>query len=151
MFSGNEKKLPKTGRGEMASFLYDFIDRKGNPQDWIFAGEPAIAAAVNALIRKIKRCEQPHRPSKMLTRQRAGAGGQAIELGIISRRNQRAKSPNRLAFFQRQIVEYACEFHDVSFILKAGSASWDAQQICRHPKRRVAAVYDRRNRNKRRS
>jgi len=112
MFPGNEKELPETGAGEMASFFYDFIDRKSNPQNRIFAGETAIAAAVNALIGKIERREQPHRSPKMLKRQRAGMDSQPIELGIIFWRNQCAEHPNRLAFLQRQIVEYACKFHD---------------------------------------
>ena len=91
--------VPEAGDGEMASFFYDLIDRKSNPQNGIFAGEPTVPATVNALVGKIERCEQPHRPPKMLQRQRAGTDSQAIELGIIFRRNQSTERPNRLAFF----------------------------------------------------
>ena len=118
MLARDEQKIAKTLFGERARFANNVRDGKSQSQNRVVSGEAAVLAIIDALVRKIERCEQPHRSPKMLERQRAGTDSQAIELDIIFRRNQRAKRPNRLAFFQRQIVEYAREFHDYTFRLR---------------------------------
>src|SRR5207253_5260939 len=96
---------------QMARFLYHFVDRKSKAQNWILAGKSAVTEIVDALIGKIKRCKEPHGSAKMLAGERACPPGQTIKLGIGFGRNQRCKRANRLAFFQRQIVQYRCESH----------------------------------------
>src|SRR5207253_515253 len=89
MLAGDKKELPETRRQKMSRFLYHFIDRKSDAQNWIFAGESAVTAAVNTFVGKIKRREEPHGAAKMLTGECSGLPGHAIKLGIVFRRNQR--------------------------------------------------------------
>src|SRR4029077_14258711 len=115
MLAGDEKELPETRCRKMSCFLHHFIDRKGDAQNWIFAGESAVTATVDAFVGKIKRGEEPHGAAEMLMGECSCLPGQAIELGIVFGRNQRRKQANGLTFFQRQIVEYRCESHDCTF------------------------------------
>jgi hypothetical protein len=57
MFAGDEKELPKTRRRKVSRFLYHFIDRKRDAQNWIFTGKSAVATTVDALIGKVERRE----------------------------------------------------------------------------------------------
>jgi hypothetical protein len=88
MLAGDEKELPETRCRKMSRFLYHFIDRKSDAQNWIFAGEPAVTAAVDAFVGKIKRREEPHGAAKMLTGECSRSPSQAIKLGTALRRNQ---------------------------------------------------------------
>src|ERR1700756_4068140 len=115
MLAGDEKELPETRCRKMSRFLHHFIDRKSDAQNWIFAGESAVTAAVDAFVGKIKRREEPHGAAKMLTGECSCLPGQAVKLGIVFGRNQRRKRANGLTFFQRQIVKYRCESHDSTF------------------------------------
>jgi hypothetical protein len=99
MFAGDEKELSKTRGRQMSRFLYHFIDRKSNAQDWIFARESTVTTTVDAFIGKIKRGKEPHGAAKILTSESACPSGQTIKLGIALGRNQRRKRANRLAFF----------------------------------------------------
>src|SRR5205814_4387733 len=123
MFAGDEKELSKTRNRQMARFLYHFVDRKSDAQNWILAGKSAVTATVDAFIGKIERGEEPHGSAKILTGERACPPGQTIKLGIVFGRNQRRKRANRLAFFQRQIVQYRCESHDYTFHPRGVSAN----------------------------
>src|SRR4030095_9750174 len=85
MLAGDEKELPETRRPKMSRFFCHFIDRKSDAQNWIFAGESAVTAAVDALIGKIERREEPHRAAKILTSERACPSGQRIQLRVSLR------------------------------------------------------------------
>src|SRR2546430_6494000 len=87
MLAGSEKELPEPRRQKMSRFLYHFIDRKSDAQNWIFAGESAVTATVDAFVGKIKRGKEPHGAAKMLTGERSCSPGQAIELGTAFGRN----------------------------------------------------------------
>ena len=50
MLTGDEKELPETRCRKMSRFLYYFIDRKRDAQNWIFARESAVTAAVDAFV-----------------------------------------------------------------------------------------------------
>jgi len=101
MLAGDEKELPETRRGKMSRFPYHFIDRKSDAQNWIFAGESALTATVDAFVGKIKRGKEAHGAAKMLTGECSCSPGQAIKLGTTFRCNQRGKRANGLAFLQR--------------------------------------------------
>jgi hypothetical protein len=87
MLAGDEKELPETRCRKMSRFLYHFIDRKRDAQNWVFAGESAVTAAVDAFVRKIKRGEKPHGAAKMLMSECSRPPGQAIKIGTGFRRN----------------------------------------------------------------
>jgi hypothetical protein len=57
MFASDEKELPKTRRRKMSRFLYHFIDRKRDAQNWVFTGKSAVATTIDALIGKVERRE----------------------------------------------------------------------------------------------
>src|SRR5207248_2572285 len=82
-----------------------------DPQDWVFAGETAVAAAVNALVREIKRRKKPHRPAEMLHGERPSACRKRIELRVTLGRNQRFKSANRLSPLESQVFQRAKKRH----------------------------------------
>src|SRR2546423_6452235 len=88
MLAGDEKELPETCCRKMSRFLYHFIDRKRDAQNWIFAGESAVTAAVDAFVGKIKRGEEPHGAAKMLTGKCSCSPSKAIKLGTFFGRNQ---------------------------------------------------------------
>src|SRR5437762_13859413 len=102
MFAGDEKELSKTRSRQMARFLYHFVDRKSNAQNWILTGKSTVTAIADALIGKIKRCKEPHGSAKMLAGVRACPPGQTIKLGTGLGRNPGRNLANRLALCQLQ-------------------------------------------------
>ena len=72
MFARDEEDIAKSFLRQIAAFHLDLLDAEGHAQDRIIAREPAVAAIVDALVRKIKRREEPHRASKILERERVG-------------------------------------------------------------------------------
>ncbi len=83
MFAGNEEQIAEPGFGEMSRFAQDFLNRESEAQDRVLAREAAVTAAVDALVREIKRREEPHGAAEMLKRERARAGGHSVELPSV--------------------------------------------------------------------
>src|SRR6058998_3298718 len=106
MFTGNEKDLTKPLVREMTRFGKDFIDREGDAKNRVVARETAIAAVIDAFVRKIHRREQTHGPSEILQGERARGLGHRLQRRVGFWRDQLLKSPNEWRFFERQIVEY---------------------------------------------
>src|SRR6266536_1718340 len=69
MLASDEKNLTKTLASEMARFRYHLIDLERHTKNRVITRETAISTIVDALIGQIKRCEEPHRPAKILQRE----------------------------------------------------------------------------------
>ena len=115
MLAGNKKELPKSKAGEMLRFCDHFIDVKRHTKDRIIPRETAILAIVDAFVGKIERSEKPHRPSKILQRERARSLRHRFELLIRLRSDQTLESLNELRFAQSEIVQGFDERHQDNF------------------------------------
>ena len=116
MLAGYEKDLAKSLTSEMLRFGDDFIDVERNAKDRIVARETAIPAIVDALVGKIKRSEEAHRPPKILQRERARKLCHRFELLIQFRGDQMFEALNQLRFLQSQIVQGLDERHQNNFV-----------------------------------
>src|SRR4029453_15884419 len=79
MLAGDEKDLPKSLTSEMLPFGDDFVEVEGDAKNRIVARETAVVTVVDAFVGQVKRREEPHRPSKILQRKRAGNLRQLFE------------------------------------------------------------------------
>jgi hypothetical protein len=111
----DQQDLPETFLGEMAAFRDDLLEAEGDPQDRVVPGKAAILAIVDALVRQIKRREQPHGPSKIPEAERVRLLRQPLEFTVRFGRNQIGKAMEKLRFLQRQVVQKRRERHRHNF------------------------------------
>ena len=105
MFARDEENLPEAFLRQVPALGDHLLDAERHAQDRIVAGKTAVAAIVDALVRKIERREEPHRPPEILQRQRVRLLRQCFQLRIRLRGNQRLESPEKRRFLQRQIIQ----------------------------------------------
>ena len=66
MLARDQEQISEPGGLQRPRFGSDFVRRQRHAQDWVLARKPAIAAAVDALVRKVKRGKQPDDPAETL-------------------------------------------------------------------------------------
>ena len=100
----------------MPRFRDDFVDVERDAQNRIVAREAAISAIVDAFVGEIKRREEPHRPAKILQRERARSLRHRFEFLIGFRSDQMLEALHELRFPQSQIVQDLDERHQHNFV-----------------------------------
>src|SRR5947199_9338758 len=105
MLAGYEKDLAKSLTSEMLRFGDDFIDVERNAKDRIVARETAIPAIVDALVGKIKRSEEAHRPPKILQRDRARKLCHRFKLLIRFGGDHMFEALNQLRFLENKLLQ----------------------------------------------
>ena len=82
VLTGNEKQLAETLACKVLSFFHHFFDRERDAQDGVLTRESAVATAINAFIRQVKRGKEPHRATEMLKRELSRSRRERIQLLI---------------------------------------------------------------------
>ena len=113
VLAGDEKDVAKTFLDEVPGFSFDLINLEGDALDGVLAGEAAVGAGVDALVREIERGEEPHRPAEMASSGGGGAGGELLERGVVHGRQQSLESPEDRGFLAERIVEYFGKTHQM--------------------------------------
>jgi len=113
VLAGDEKDVAKTFLDEVPGFSFDLVDFEGDALDGVLAGETAVGAGVDALVREIERGEESHRPAEMASGGGGGAGCETLERGVIHRLQQGLESPQERGFLAERIVEYFGKTHQM--------------------------------------
>ena len=116
MLAGDEKDLAKSLTSEMLRFRDNFIDTERDAKNRIVARETAVATVVDAFVGQVKRREEPHRPAKILERQRTRCLRHRFEFLIRFRSDQTLEPLHELRFPQSQIVQGFDERHQHNFV-----------------------------------
>ena len=98
VLAGDEKDVTKTFLDEVSGFSFDLVDLEGDALDGVLAGEAAVGAGVDALVREIERGKEPHRPAEMASGGGGGAGGETLERGVVHGLQQSLESPEERGF-----------------------------------------------------
>ena len=113
VLAGYEKDVAKTFLDEVPGFLFDLVDFEGDALDGVLTGEATVGAGVDALVRKVERGEEPHRPAEMASGGGGGAGGELLERGVIHRLQQRFEAPQERRLLPYCIVENLGKTHHI--------------------------------------
>ena len=79
MLSGNEQDVTESECVQMPGLGDDLVNGEGGAQDSIIAGEAAVAAVIDTLIRNVERCKQPHGFTKVPARNGAAVDSHGLD------------------------------------------------------------------------
>jgi hypothetical protein len=79
MFTGYEKNVPETLVEKGLSFAANFINGKSDAENRVVAGETAVFAVVDALVREVKGREEAYDFAEALTGQLLGTAAHRFE------------------------------------------------------------------------
>src|SRR5713101_5084 len=99
----------------MAGFCDDFIGTERDAQDRVIARKTAVAAIVNAFVRKINRREEAHRAAEILQCERARSLRHRLQLLVGLGSNQMFEAADELRFLEGQIIYGFDERHRHNF------------------------------------
>lgn len=88
VFTGDQQDVAEAQRCQMAGFPHDLVDRQGDPENGVVAGETTVAAVVDTFIGKVEGREQAHGAAKMLAGDGGGLDGQGFNLAGACRCGQ---------------------------------------------------------------
>ena len=105
MLPGDEEDVAESLRGEVARLGADLFSLEGDTEDGVLAGESAVGAAVDALVREVKRGEQAHGFPEMTAGQGAGGHGHFLEPFVVGGGQVARKSGHRRGQGQAERVK----------------------------------------------